>query len=108
MNKYQQSLIKEHSDLKIKLDNLESYIYSPAFEDENKAEFANKCIQLKGMRIYAESLEARLANVGIIYENGLYLHNVATINPPYVEGCFGSDYDADSERDEERDNIANN
>lgn len=51
MNKYQQSLIKEHSELIVKLDTLYNYIYNGeksrsghSVEEDNKVEFANKCI----------------------------------------------------------------
>ena len=115
MNKYQKSLIAEHMDLVIKINALDNYIYNGVstpegrtVEQDNKVEFANKCIQLKGMRMYAEALEARLANVGIIFEDGLYLHNVATIVPSSTEDQVGSDFDVDSEKDEKRDISDNN
>lgn len=61
------------------------------------------------MRMYAEALEARLANVGIYFENGDYVTTVASLNypiiPPTTEGQVGSDFDVD--KNEERDNISN-
>lgn len=115
MNKYQESLIKEHSELIIRLDSLHNYIYNGeksksghSVKDDNKVEFANKCIQLKGMKIYAEALEARLANAGIYFEDDMYLQNVANIISPSTEGQVGSDYDIDNKENEERNNTSNN
>lgn len=96
MEKYKYELIKEHADLIVKVNNLNNYIYSDASNKDNKIEYANKCIQLTAMKKYADCLEARLINAGIIYEDGTYYEKVGHIEYPCVCGCPGSDFDYDT------------
>lgn len=96
MEKYKIELIKEHTDLIVKVSNLENYIYSPASDKDNKIEYANKCIQLTAMKKYADCLEARLINAGIVYEDGTYFEKVGHVEFPCIYGRPGSDFDYDT------------
>ena len=78
MDNYKAELIKEHAELMVKLDKLTSEIVSVNNNDD-KVEFANKCIQLSHMKKYEEVLRARLINAGIVFETGQYLEKVAEI-----------------------------
>lgn len=99
MNTYQQELVKEHAELIVKVEKLNDYIYSNKSNQDDKIEFANKCIQLRAMKNYEEALRARLENNNIVFDNGQYFEQVASISkvivPPTNEGQ-GSDFDADS------------
>ena len=99
MNTYQKDLIEEHSKLVIRTQNLNDYVYSDASDNDNRIEFANKCIQLAAMKKYEEALRARIENAGITFENGNYFERVAsitsTIIPPIT--TTGNDYDVDGE-----------
>lgn len=81
MNNYQKALIEEHSNLIVSTQKLHDYIYSDASDNDNRIEFANKCIQLAAMTKYEEALRARLENAGITFENGNYFERVASITP---------------------------
>ena len=98
MNNYQKALVEEHSNLVVNIQKLDDYIYSDASDNDNRIEFANKCIQLAAMKKYEEALRARLENAQVVFESGKYFENVATIEkvivPPAIEGQ-GSDFDAD-------------
>lgn len=100
MNTYQKDLIEEHSKLVVRINNLHNFIYSDRSEIDDKIEFANKCIQLAAMTKYEEALRARLENAKVVFENGKYFENVATIEkvivPPAIKGQ-GSDFDVDGE-----------
>ena len=79
MEKYQKEMIEEHSGLVVRIQKLHDYIYSDKSNEDNKVEFANKCIQLAAMKKYEEALRARLENAGIVFENGEYFEHVAAI-----------------------------
>lgn len=100
MNTYQKDLIEEHSKLVVRINNLHNFIYSDRSEIDDKIEFANKCIQLAAMTKYEEALRSRLENAKVVFENGKYFENVATIEKvivtPAIEGQ-GSDFDADAQ-----------
>ena len=72
-------MVDEHSQLVVRTQALHEYIYSDKSNDDNKIEFANKCIQLASMKKYEEALRARLENQGIFFENGQYFERVAEI-----------------------------
>lgn len=102
MNTYQKSLIEEHSQLVIRINELNNHVYSEEASLENRIEFANECIQLSSMKKYEECLRARLENANIIFENGQYFERVASISsvivPPVVSNdSAGSDFDKDTE-----------
>lgn len=106
MNAYQKALIEEHSGLVVRINNLHGYVYSEQSANDDKVEFANKCIQLASMKKYEEALRARMENTGIYFEDGNYLEKVASITPviavPVIpENQAGSDYDADAQRNTE-------
>ena len=73
-------MIEEHSQLVVRIQKLHEYIYSDKSNNDNKVEFANKCIQLSAMKKYEEALRARLENQGIFFENGQYFELVTTVS----------------------------
>ena len=73
-------MIEEHSQLVVRTQKLDEYIYSDKSNNDNKVEFANKCIQLAAMKKYEEALRARLENQGIFFENGQYFEHIATVS----------------------------
>ena len=79
MEKYQKSMIEEHSGLVVRIQTLHDYVYSDKSSADDKVEFANKCIQLAAMKKYEEALRARFVNAGIVFENGEYFEHVASI-----------------------------
>lgn len=97
MNNYQKALVEEHSGLAVRVSKLHDYIYSDASNNDNRIEFANKCIQLAAMRKYEEALRARLENAGIVFEEGQYFEKVASVTPcvDTVMPAKGNDFDKD-------------
>ena len=77
-------MVDEHSQLVVRTQALHEYIYSDKSNDDNKIEFANKCIQLSAMKKYEEALRARLENQGIFFENGQYFDKVAEIKSTFT------------------------
>lgn len=76
-----QRMVEEHSQLLVRTQALHEYIYSDKSDNDNKVEFANKCIQLSAMKKYEEALRARLENQSVFFENGQYFERVAEIKP---------------------------
>ena len=74
-----QRMVEEHSQLVVRTQALHEYIYSDKSNNDNKVEFANKCIQLSAMKKYEEALRARLENQSVFFENGQYFERVAEI-----------------------------
>ena len=74
-----QRMVEEHSQLVVRTQALHEYIYSDKSDNDNKVEFANKCIQLSAMKKYEEALRARLENQSVFFENGQYFERVAEI-----------------------------
>lgn len=74
-------MVDEHSQLVIRIQKLNEYIYSDKSNNDNKVEFANKCIQLSAMKKYEEALRARLENQSVFFENGQYFERFAEIKP---------------------------
>lgn len=74
-------MVDEHSQLFIRIQKLHEYINSNKSNNDNKVEFANKCIQLSAMKKYEEALRARLENQCVFFENGQYFERVAEIKP---------------------------
>ena len=83
MNNYQKALVEEHSNLVVRIQKLHDWIYSDKPIEDDKVEFANKCIQLSAMKKYEEALRARLENQGIFFENGKYFDKVAEIESTF-------------------------
>ena len=79
MKDYQKRMTEEHCELVVRIQKLHDYVYSDKSNEDNKVEFANKCIQLAAMKKYEEALRARLENAGIVFENGEYFEHVAAI-----------------------------
>lgn len=80
MKDFVKRMVEEHSQLVVRINALDKFVYSDESDNLHNADFANLCIQLKAMRIYAEALEARLANQNVAFENGQYFEKVAQIN----------------------------
>ena len=72
-------MVDEHSQLVTRIQALHEYIYSDKSNNDDKVEFANKCIQLSAMKKYEEALRARLENQGIFFENGNYFEHISEI-----------------------------
>lgn len=85
MKDYIARMVQEHSELIIKIEKLDSFLYgnnginihtnieNNKTQDDlcrNMSEYANKCMQLMNMRNYLRALECRLNNEGIFYEDG--------------------------------------
>lgn len=94
MKDYVVRMVQEHSELIVKIEKLDNFLYgnnglnihtdikNNKTQDDlfrNMTEFANKCIQLSSMRTYLKALECRLNNEGVYYDNGEYLQSVAKI-----------------------------
>lgn len=78
MKDFVKRMIDEHKELLTRIDKLEQNIYFDNKDD--KVEFANKCVQLKSMRGYADALSCRLKNQGIEFNAGQYFEKVADIH----------------------------
>lgn len=70
MKDFVRRMIDEHRELVARIERLEVYLSKE--NDDDKYEFANKCIQLSAMKKYEECLRARLNNQGVFVENGAY------------------------------------
>lgn len=94
MKKYVERMVQEHSELIVRIQKLDNYLYGNGgvndltkiennkTQDEllkNMVEFANKAIQLRSMKTYLHALECRLNNEGIFFEDGEYLERIAKI-----------------------------
>lgn len=73
-------MVEEHSQLVVRIKNINEYIYSDESNKDNKVEFANKCLQLSAMKKYEEALRARLENQGIFFENNQYFERIGCLN----------------------------
>lgn len=73
MEGYIERMIQEHKELVPRIQKLHNWVYGDAHEQVDATEFANECIQLKGMKVYEEALRARLFNAGINFVEGQYL-----------------------------------
>lgn len=85
MKMYVKRMIKEHSQLYVRLEKLHNFIYNKDTSFVNKADFINMCIQLAAMRQYEKCLIARLNSAGISFENGVYREYVAVISTTQSE-----------------------
>ena len=94
MEKHVKRMVKEHSRLVVRINKLDNFLYgngglnvhtdiknNQTQEDlfRNMVEFANKAIQLRSMKTYLLTLECRLNNAGVFYENNEYFEKVAKI-----------------------------
>lgn len=100
MKEFVKRMINEHKDLIARVSALEAYIYSEQSDKDDKVEFANKCLQLKGMKIYLEALSARLENQGILFDGQRY-YNVVTDEPPVA----GRDFDEEVKVNTKKESI---
>ncbi len=79
MEAFVQRMVDEHSELIVRIAKLNDYIYSDKSDNDNKVEFANKCIQLAAMKKYEEALRARLENQGVVFDGSNYFEKYATL-----------------------------
>ena len=79
MENFVKRMVEEHAQLVVRIQKLHNYIYSEKSDNDDKVEFANKCIQLSAMKKYEEALRARLENQNIIFDNGSYFEQIGTI-----------------------------
>lgn len=80
MQDFVKRMVDEHAELVVRTTKLHNYVYSDRSNNDDKVEFANKCIQLAAMKKYEECLRARLENVGIQYVEGNYVTIVTTVD----------------------------
>lgn len=80
MRGFLKRMIEEHKELVVRTQRLHNYVYGDGGQNDDKVEFANKCLQLKAMKLYEEALRARLTNHGIVFENGVYFNAIDKIN----------------------------
>lgn len=100
MNAETQQLMQEHSQLIVRINELDNELYGNGgfntmtditnnqTQDDifcNMTEFGNKGIQLASMRTYLKALECRLNNRNIFFENGEYFERVAVIDKTSVK-----------------------
>ena len=95
-----QIMIVEHSELVKRIKQLNDYVYSKASDEDNKIEFANKCIQLNAMKIYEKALRARLENQDIVCEDGEYFAHLAKPDIHYSVGSNDSKVDCEVKFDD--------
>lgn len=103
MKDFVKRMIDEHAELILRIEKLESYVYSKDNKDD-KIEYANKCVQLRAMKVYCDVLTTRLVNQGIEFDGTNYKEIVAQIAEENVEmpamPNAGNDYDIDKENHE--------
>lgn len=73
MENFVNRMIQEHKELVPRIQKLHAWVHGDAYKQVDATEFANECIQLKGMKVYEEALRARLFNAGVTYDDGQYL-----------------------------------
>ena len=81
MKDFVKRMITEHSELVERIGKLHDYVYSDKSDNDDKVEFANKCIQLAAMKKYEEALHARLENQGVICGVDEYFERVCKKSP---------------------------
>lgn len=84
MEKYVARMIEEHAQLVTRIEKLHKFIYDDMGNPKQNlpvsfVDYANMCIQLRGMRMYREALEARLDNAGIWVGLDGYHEKIATV-----------------------------
>ena len=94
MNAETQQLMQEHSQLIVRINELDNELYGNGglntmtditnnqTQDDifcNMTEFGNKCVQLASMRTYLKALECRLNNRNVFFENGEYFEKIGVI-----------------------------
>ena len=100
MKDFVKRMIEEHSQLIVRINKLDNFLYgndglnihtdiknNQTQEDlfKNMTEYANKAIQLRSMKTYLLALECRLNNEGIFFEDGEYLERVAKLSKTPVK-----------------------
>lgn len=78
MKDFVKRMIAEHQELVERIAKLDEYVYTEKSDNDDKVEFANKCIQLAAMKKYEEALRARLENQNIVCTPGEYFEKVNT------------------------------
>lgn len=101
MKEFVKRMVEEHSQLVVRIDALEKFLYSDKSDVVDKPDFGNMCIQLRAMRMYAEALGARLINQNVAFENGQYFEKVAQINKPVNGNVVKGNDDVTTEKPNE-------
>lgn len=76
MKDFVKRMVEEHAQLITRTQALHDYVYSDKSDNDDKVEFANKCIQLAAMKKYEEALRARLENQNIVFDDGKYYEQI--------------------------------
>ena len=79
MKDFVRRMIAEHQELVERIAKLDEYVYTEKSDNDDKVEFANKCIQLAAMKKYEEALRARLENQNIVFDDGKYYEQIGEI-----------------------------
>ena len=79
MKDFVKRMVEEHAQLITRTQALHDYVYSEKSDNDDKIEFANKCIQLAAMKKYEEALRARLENQNIVFDDGKYYEQIGEI-----------------------------
>lgn len=100
MNAETQQLMQEHSQLIVRINELDNELHGNGgfntmtditnnqTQDDifcNMTEFGNKGVQLTSMRTYLKALECRLNNRNIFFKNGEYFEKVAVITKDSIK-----------------------
>lgn len=85
MKDFVKRMVEEHAQLVVRIETLHKYVYSEKSDNDDKIEFANKCIQLAAMKKYEEALRARLENQNVIFDEGQYFEKVGEIKKVLVD-----------------------
>lgn len=79
MKDFVKRMVEEHAQLAVRIEKLHKYVYTEKSDNDDKVEFANKCIQLSAMKKYEEALRARLENQNIVFDDGKYYEQIGEI-----------------------------
>lgn len=79
MKDFVKRMVEEHAQLITRTQALHDYVYGEKSDNDDKVEFANKCIQLAAMKKYEEALRARLENQNIVFDDGKYYEQIGEI-----------------------------
>lgn len=87
MKDFVKRMIAEHQELVERIAKLDEYVYTEKSDNDDKVEFANKCIQLAAMKKYEEALRARLENQNIVCTGEEYFEHIDKYDVNYDVKC---------------------
>lgn len=93
MKDFVKRMVEEHAQLVVRIEKLHNYVYTEKSDNDDKVEFANKCIQLSAMKKYEEALRARLENQNVIFDEGQYFEKVGEIKKVLVDNSENNSED---------------